>query len=444
MLSGEELADFRGIRHYSSKMMRDFHLMSKLKRLVKLSTSWLLLVFLTISLNSCTVDQLSSQPETLQGSLLIILPLNDESNSLISSGLQDFKRLNPKVNIVIEYHSKDQLLQRFVKEAQKGLGATAIIDLSNKIIDLANLGSIQPIAEESIDLSRYLTTTLTQVRYRGKIYGIPLGSKTRILCYNQAKLQMSQDPILSQPPTKLDGLIERAIKGYSVGMVSSFEDTFWGIGSFGGSFLDTKGNIKPQLEGWAKWLEWLKNASAQPNFFLVQESRDILHDAFVQGKLTYYVCDSNEIPDLKNALHNDFKVALLPGASFPAAPLLYTKVIMFNRSASSKEMRIALALAKYLTNSEQQIYAIMQSQSYIPSNRNISLDMRFLPIQSVLLEQAKTVIAIPLDQLEQILAISEQAEFLYQQAIAGQISSTEAAQQLTIFTRLQISQQPKL
>ncbi|MFM7442080.1 MAG: ABC transporter substrate-binding protein, partial [Snowella sp.] len=273
-------------------------------------TSLLLLIVLTISLNGCTIDQLASQPGQLQGNILVLLPLNDESNRLINISLQDFKSVNPQVNIIIEYHPQDELLQRFIKDSQKGLGATAIIDFSRKIPELANLGSIQPIAEKSIDLSRYFAPMLNQIRYRGKIYGIPLGSQTRILCYNQAKLKMIEDPILSQPPTKLDGLIERAIKGYSVGMVSSFEDTFWGIGSFGGSLIDAKGNINPQFEGWAKWLEWLKSAAAQPNFGLMREKRDILHQAFAQGKLAYYVCNANEIDDLRKALHNDFNVAL--------------------------------------------------------------------------------------------------------------------------------------
>ena len=424
--------------------MRYFHLMSNFKKLVDLWRSLLLFILLVIFLNGCTAENLPSQPEKLQGNILILLPLNDPSNAMIAVGLQEFKKLNPDVNIIIEYEDTDQLSSRFIQQAQKGLGATAIIDFSRRIPELAKLEYIQPIAEKSIDLSRYFAPTLNQVRYQGKIYGVPLASETRILCYNQAKLKISQDPILSQPPTKLDGLIERAIKGYSVGMVSSFEDTFWGMGSFGGSFLDSEGNINPQLEGWAKWLEWLKNASTQPNFVLVRERQHILHEAFAQGRLTYYVCNSNEILDLRKTLHNDLKVAVLPGASFPAAPLLYTRVIMFNHSASSNEINIALALAKFLTNPEQQIYGIVASQSYIPSNRNVSLDIRLLPIESVLLQQAKTVIAIPIDELETLMPVWEEGELLYQKVIAGEISPTEAAWQLTLFTKRQINEQPPL
>ena len=414
--------------------------MSKFKKLVKLWRYLLLLFIIAIFLNSCTADSLPLQTQKLQGNILILLPLNDDSNAMITTALQEFKRLNPDVNIIIEYNQKEHLLQRFIQESKKGLGATAIIDFSRQIPELAKSGNIRPIPESSIDISRYFASMLTQVRYQGKIYGVPLASHTRILCYNQAKLQISQDPILSQPPTKLDGLIERARQGYSVGMVSSFEDTLWGMGTFGSSFIDDKGYIDPQLEGWSKWLEWLKNAAIQPNFVLVREKRDILHQAFAEGRLTYYVCNSNEIPNLRKTLHDNLKVALLPGDSFPASPLLYTRVMMFNQSASPNEMNIGLALAKFLTNAEQQIYGMVVTQSYIPSNRHISLDMGLLPIQLVLLQQAKTVVAIPLDDLGILTPVLKQAELLYQQAIAGEISTTEAAQKLTVFIRSQISQ----
>ena len=198
--------------------------MSKFKKLVKLWRYLLLLFIIAIFLNSCTADSLPLQTQKLQGNILILLPLNDDSNAMITTALQEFKRLNPDVNIIIEYNQKEHLLQRFIQESKKGLGATAIIDFSRQIPELAKSGNIRPIPESSIDISRYFASMLTQVRYQGKIYGVPLASHTRILCYNQAKLQISQDPILSQPPTKLDGLIERARQGYSVGMVSSFEE----------------------------------------------------------------------------------------------------------------------------------------------------------------------------------------------------------------------------
>ncbi|MFM8298982.1 MAG: extracellular solute-binding protein, partial [Microcystis aeruginosa] len=289
----------------------------------------------------------------------------------------------------------------------------------------------------------YNPPTLKQVSYQGKIYGIPLGSRTRVLCYNQKKLQVSTDPLLKQPPTSLEGLVERARKGYSVGMVSSFEDTFWGMAIFGGYLWDDQGRLQPRLDGWAKWLEWLKFASSQPNFILNRQ-REFLHDAFARGRLTYYVCNSIEIADLKNSLQDDLRVALLPQETQgKAAPILYTRVMVFNRNNSDNENRLGLALGKFLTNPEQQLQAIIQTESFIPTNRRVQIEGNLLPIESVLLQQSQNAVAVPLDDWEKLNQILEQGEFWYERAIAGEISSSTAAHQLTLYIQSGLDQEVK-
>ncbi len=411
------------------------------KKLVKWLSSLLLVILLSIILNACLIDQPYPLPEKQQGNLLLWHSLQGDLSQLIATGFQEFKQLNPDVNLMSEYIPQDELPLRFIQESQSGLGASAIIIFSKHIPELAKRGHLQSIDEKVIDLSTYLPPTLNQVRYHGKIYGIPLGSQIRVLCYNQAKLQASQDPFLSQPPTRLEGLIERSLKGYSVGMVSSFEDTFWGMGIFGGSFWNAQGAIQPQLEEWGKWLDWLKNASIQPNFVL-NRNRSLLHDAFAQGNLTYYVCNSGEIIDLKNILKDNLRVALLPQeAQGKAAPLLYTRAVAFNHSAGLNEYHLGLNLTKFVTNTEQQLQGIVNTQSFIPSNRNIILDEKLLPIQSVLLKQSRTAIAISLDDLERLSTVFEKAEFLYQQAISGEISSVEAGKKLTLLINQSVNQQ---
>ncbi len=387
-------------------------------------------VLLAVLLAACSQD-LSEQPGQFQGSLLIWHPFQGELVKLVTLSFQDFQQLNPDVDLVSEYIPQNELSSRFIKQAKDGLGASTIIDLARTIPELVKAGRIQSIDEKAINASTYFTPTLTQVRYQKKIYGVPLGSQVRILCYNQAKLAASSNETFSQPPKHLAGLIERAQKGYSVGIVSAFEDTFWGMGLFGARFFDDQRLVKSQVEGWAKWLEWLKGASTQPNFILLRD-RDILHNAFAQGQLAYYVCNTNEIADLKDVLKDDLRVALLPEeGDRKATPLLYTKVMMLNRSDSPDETRLAVKLAKFMTNPEQQLQGIALTQSFIPTHKGVRIDRDLLPIEAVLLEQAKTAVAIPLDYLEQFIPVFERGELLYQQVLAGDIISSEAARQLS-------------
>lgn len=409
--------------------------------LKKINQKWInrfiLLIYLSIIpifLNGCFFNQPSEISGKMQGKLLFWHSLSGELMQIVNQGLQEFKQLNPDVNIVSEYIPEDELKLRFMQQSQAGLGASMVLLFSHEIPELVKAKHLKSLDSTDIDLSSYLPLTLNQVRYQNKIYGVPLGSEIQVLCYNQANLQTIQDPedpFLSQPPTELDGLIERSQKGYSVGMVSSFQDTFWGIGIFGGSLSHDQGRIQTQFKGWEKWLDWLKKATIEPNFILHQ-NRNLLHNAFAQGKLTYYVCNSSEIIDFKNVLRDNLRIALLPQENQDTAtPILYTRVMVFNRRISTKEFRLGLALAQFLTNPEQQLQGIVQTQSFIPSNKNLVLDEKLLPIQSLLVQQSKRAIAISLDDLESISSIFDQAEVLYQQAISGEISTAEASKKLT-------------
>jgi len=410
----------------------------KLRRIISLL---LLFILMPIFLYACFSYLPTQSSEQLQGTLSVWYPEEGNLTEVLGLGLQEFEKLNPQVTILEQAIPVDEIPERFFQQSQSGLGASVILIFSRNIPRLVSQGILEEIDRKNLDLSIYYPPTLKQVSYQGKIYGIPLGSRTNVLCYNQKKLQVSPDPELKQPPTSLEGLVERARKGYSVGIVSSFEDTFWGMAIFGGYLWDDQGRLQPRLYGWAKWLEWLKFSASQPNFILNRQ-RELLHDAFARGRLTYYVCSSIEIADLKNSLQDDLRVALLPQETQgKAAPILYTRVMVFNRNNSDNENRLGLALGKFLTNPEQQLQAITQTESFIPTNRRVQIEGKLLPIESVLLQQSQNVVAVPLDDWEKSNQILEQGEFWYERAIAGEISSSAAAEKLTLYIQSGLDQE---
>ncbi len=405
-----------------------------------------LIVLLLVLLTACSQSFLTGeteQLERLQGSLLVWHPFEGENAKIFTDFLDEFAQVHPEIQLLSEYIPQNELSTRFIKQAKAGLGPTMVIDFSRQIPDMARAKLIQPIADNTIDLSTYFPPTLRQILYQGEIYGLPLSSRIRVLCYNQAKLKqakLTDDTDLSQPPSRLEGLIERSRKGYSVGMVSTFEDTFWGMGVFDAKFFDAQGLVKPQLEGWAKWLEWLKKANNEPNFLLIR-SRDLLHEAFARGKLAYYVCNSTEIGDLKNDLKDNLRVAPLPAEpNQPATPILYTRVMMLNRSSSADETRLAMQLTQFMINPEQQLRGVIASQDFIPSNQKVRLEPQLFPIEAVLQKQSKTALAISLDDVESLLTILQEGDILYQKAIAGDITSSQAALQLSKVVKAQMKQ----
>lgn len=435
--------------HYLLFSISFFSLNKHKKKSLEHTCLWLVISLL---LTTCSGNYtLPENSINLSGRLLIWHPFSGEMEKVFNSAFRDFKRLHPEVQIVSEYVPPNTLPDRFIRESEYGFGPDLIIHLGRLVPKLVKTGQIQPISEKDINLSSYLPTTWPNIHYQGKIYAWPLLYQTRLLCYNQAKTKaITSDPTLTQPPTTLEGLIQRARKGYSVGMVSSFEDTLWGMGIFGAKFFDTQGLIEPKLEGWTKWLKWLKQANNEPNFilqvenqpnFLVSRNRDILHRAFAESQLTYYVCNSYEIADLKKILKEDLRVALLPtNPPHHPTPILYTIVMMFNRNSSPNQSQLAFKLAEFITNPEQQLKAMIKSQTFIPSNQTVKINKKLLPIEAILQKQSETAIAIPLDSLEPLLEISQLGEVLYQKAISGDIPPEKATQELTQFIQKQINQ----
>lgn len=402
----------------------------RLKNLVNLAYYFFISILLILLLKACDTNSFNTSIKSLQGNLLIWHSIEGKVAELITTAVENFTLLNPQTKILIQSILPNENPSIFIEKSQAGFGSSALIIQAKDQIELIKKRLINPIDPKIIDTSIYFPSTLNQVRYQGQIYGIPLGSITKVLCYNQAKLNTTNDPILSNPPTTLDGLIQRAIKGYSVGLVSTFEDTFWGMGAFGGKLFNELGEIQPNLEGLVKWIDWLKNASLQPNIIFSRD-RSILHNAFAEGKLAYYVCNSTEIIDFTQSLEDNFRIALLPqGEGGNATPLLNTTIMVLNHSNTDNENLIGLALAKFITNPEQQLAGVIQTQSFIPTNRDVNPNVKLLPIESVLLKQTKSAVAIPLDKLEQILPVFEQGETLYQQAYVGEISTTQVAEKL--------------
>nr|WP_231607222.1 extracellular solute-binding protein [Crocosphaera watsonii] len=275
--------------------------------------------------------------------------------------------------------------------------------------------------EDDLDLSQFRPETLEQVSYQGKIYAIPIRLATQVLCYNKKKVK--------ETPKTLDELILQARRGYSVGLHSSFATAFWGTGAFGGKLFDESGRmVLGENEGWAQWMQWLKNAQNEPNFYLIEDV-ETLQEAFIQGRLTYMPCTSGWLPLLTEALGtNNLGIALLPGReNQPATPPLWTVGFIFNRASSENQHKLALKLAQFTTNTQYQQQLQVKAAFLIPVNKNAKVDGSLFPKQAVLFEQSKNGIIVSLDQLEQNQAIFDYGYVLYDLVIAGEITPEEAA-----------------
>ena len=193
-----------------------------------------------------------------------------------------------------------------------------------------------------------------------------------------------------------------------------------------------------QIKAWGQWMEWLKNARDEPNF-IVSSDAIALQQAFVEGKLAYLTCKPAWIDDFREVLGSERVGAmLLPGeANQPATPLLESGILIFNRASNSNQYRLALKLAQFLTNVEQQ-EQIEAAVPFIPSNQKVMLNQQLFPLRKILLEQSKISLGITLDHVEKVELIEEYGNILYRQVLNGELSPDEAVTKLAQIVNSQV------
>ena len=355
--------------------------------------------------------------------------------------IEKFTKLYPEVHIIMEFMTDEELVEELEREVEKGLGPDVIYAESTNILPLIKAQALLPVDEDAIELWQFRSEALEQVTYQGKVYGVPIDLSTQVLCYNKKKVQ--------ELPKTLSELIVQARKGYSVGILSSFEDTVWGTQIFGAQLLDAQGRmILDQGGGWVRWMEWLINAKNEPNFIL-NEDPLVLQNAFIEEKLTYSVCWSSLIPFLIESLGSDkLGVALLPGGeneqftegeneqllgevNQQAAPPLVVNALVFSSASSANQNQIALKFAQLLSNTQQQKALAANLRSFIPANKSAIIDPRLFPIQGILQKQSQQAFVFSLNQTNKINAITNYGSDFYTRVMAGEMSPEEAANQLT-------------
>ena len=397
------------------------------------------LIFTTLFfVNSCAIQQerpiINRNSETLQGQIFLWVEIpfgleaqSREDQKVIKDTIEEFTQLYPQVQVFIKFLPMGNTLESFDLEFKRGAGPDLLLGYygSRKMFHLINTGLFRALDESEVDQSEFRSEVLKHVRYQGRFYGLPQYLITQVLCYNKNKV--------TELPRTLPQLIEQARRGYSVGVHSGFVETFWGTGIFGGQVFDDQGRfILDQRGGWAKWMEWLKRAQNEPNFIL-SNNAEALQQAFVDGKLAYLTCSSSWIPYFRDKLgKGKLGVTVLPGeVNKPATPVLWTGAFLFNRASSPNQQRLALKLAQFLTNVEQQ-NQIQAAIPFIPSNKNVTINRQLFPIRAALLDQSKSGIIVPVDDAQTVEVIVEYGEILYQQILAGSISPEKAATEFSL------------
>ena len=385
---------------------------------------YLLFIIIAFILSGCS-DLVSRSQERVKGRLLFWHSFEGQEAATLDSMLAKYRELYPKIKIVDEYFSEEDIKEQFNVQARSGLGPDLMISSYEDMISMIRVGALENLNDYNLDLSSYLPRPIRQVTLNGNLYGLPFALNTQVLCYNKTKVE--------QPLETLPEMITEAEADRQIAITSNFLDTLWGMDIFRSQSRNAQESDLFDPQSWAHWLEWLRYVQKDPHIILADEN-SAMDQAFASGKLAYYVCHSEEISNIQATLGTDkLGVTTLPRAgNRMAAPLLYTKAIVFNEVSSRATTKLALQLAAFLTNVEQQTKLALETESLIPVNSKVQLDRRLSPIQAILFAQSKTAVAASLDYVYEFDNADEiYGEFYYSLVMAGEMSSQEAADKLT-------------
>ncbi|MGK7897808.1 MAG: extracellular solute-binding protein [Xenococcus sp. (in: cyanobacteria)] len=384
----------------------------------------LLIIIIALLFSGCG-NIVSETEERVEGRLLFWHPFEGQEAETLNSMLNQYRELYPKIKIVDEFVTEEDINDQFNMLSRSGLGPDLMISSYENIIPMIRASALENLNDYNLDLSSYLPRSIRQVTLNGGLYGLPFALNTQVLCYNKTKVE--------RPLETLPEIITEAEADRQIAITSNFLDTLWGMEIFRSQ---SKNNQEENLfdpQAWAHWLEWLRYVQKNPHIILADENSS-MERVFAEGNLAYYVCHSEKISHIQATLGTDkLGVTTLPGAgNRTAGPLLYTKAIVFNEVSSRSTTKLALQLAAFLTNVEQQTKLALETESLIPANSKVKLDRRLSPIQAVLFAQSKTAMAASLDYVYEFdNADRIYGNLYYSLVMAGEMSPEEAADKLT-------------
>ncbi len=402
---------------------------------MNLCKQWIFCALLLLFVASCTSANQQPSSSALGGRVLLWHAWTNQEAVALTNVLARFQEINPDVVVKLQaFTDPTTMLEQFRVASDAGLGPDLILAPSQWVRPLRDANFVSEIGT-SIDttlLERYSPAAIEALRYGDGLYGLPVALDTMVLYYDRQNTTL--------PPATLEELLAAAASGHLVALGTTFEDAFWGVQAFGGRLFDAEQHVILDRGGFANWLAWLKDAREAPGMVL-DSNRASLLTRFIEDGITYYVGNASEYNAIiasRRALttetellspENQIGVAPLPiGPNGNAGPFLQVQAFLFSPVSSENQRTLALALAQFVTNAEQQT-TLMREARLVPANARVRVNPRLDPAVATFVTQARNAIPMPNGPaLEAVFRLGNEA---YARVLEGLIDPAAAAANTT-------------
>lgn len=390
-------------------------LLSTVNRFLPGFTS-LLLAFLLTGCNALPGDSLN-----LTGNVLLWHSWDEADTLVLEQVLERVTEIEPGTAVIAVHVPADELLDQYILTTEQGVGPDLLLGSSEWTGQLVEAGVVRPIDFGERELVQYLPTAMAtlQVRTDGQesaFFGFPL-SLYPVALYRNTRMAATS-------PITLDEMLAHAEAGESVALVPRFQPAYWGIQAFGDGLFDTAGTFTLAQSGFTEWLTWLNDVQHEPGIILnVDETA--LQEMFMEQRVAYFATGPEDLRLFSEALGED-SIGVAPLPSGPvglSGPLLPVEAVMLSTASSQVQSKIALAVARFLTN-PQQSTTFMRELGRVPANRYVEVDPRVYPVLSGFAQQSRTAVALPNDLDRQAFYVL--GDRAYASALSGVATPEEA------------------
>jgi len=233
-----------------------------------------------------------------------------------------YKRLHPGVHLNYNFvvFESQQLKKELRRRNSRGLGPDMLIVNAATALELLDEGLIQKVHVANDIQDSIQPWVLSRVQVKGGLAALPIALEPQLSCYNRSRIP--------DPPTTLDGLLQLAAQGKSIGLSVSPINIWWTIGPLGADrplqalMEGTVGRpMAMDATDRAKitaWLAWLRDAARQSHVNFFNNDEELL-TGLSNGQLDWISCLSFNLPRLQVKMGANLGVASLPQGPYGQA-----------------------------------------------------------------------------------------------------------------------------
>lgn len=346
---------------------------------------WLVLLFVIITLTSCTFARGNNSDITITLSGWQSSP---NESQLLRRVLRDFEAEYPDIKVkyeVINQQYMDVIKTRLIGDTAPDVfyldAFEAPLLMQNNVLEPLN-----SYINYEFDLTDFIPALLNAFKNQEKIYGLPKDFSTLAIFYNQQAFKAAK---LIKPPTTWTELREdsqqltrdwnsdRRIDQYGLGIIPELSRQSFLIKTFGGTLIDQNGYATFATPEGLKGLQLVVDlyrkyrTAAQPSDVGASTGSEM----FGQGKAAMVIEGSWAIPYLKETFPKlKFATAELPTIAGKKGTMAYTVAYVMNKRTKHKDA--AWKLIAYLT-SKKGMKAWANQGLVLPSRQSVIAELGY-------------------------------------------------------------------